>query len=462
MLLGSSPPSSPASGAGASAPASGPSITSCTCCAEVTISELAFTGNNVVENDTTGDFRSPEWQEGRAQSDQSPVSYARNRRISFSAKFRVTTAACLASESIAIRGRASFGSAALEWSGSFNLAPADTQATVSLTSDNSLVDEVGIFESTDISWEMNPCNMGWRSAGTTRNVVYVTLGDPSDSPNYWTLLDISCRAAAGTNDEESFVLASFAPFRSAIGDGNGLRRKRDDVELTYYKFAANTATSGVFSCSDLLSRADGTGRCGAWATFLVSMHQIHGITTSSGFAVFPISASGIIVKNCTFEGAGSKTPPFTHVGNIECIKTNGIPGQGKNNPQFLFDGHALVEYRNKIYDPSYGVGPISDLRTWESVGIEGTCMDDFQWIVFDGEDHIISEECSQGFIEYTAAAGDTLSSIATNFGTSAAALIDHRYNADFRRTHRMPYTISAGEKIIIPRDISNVAILERR
>jgi hypothetical protein len=460
-LTGCSSSSSPSSGSGANTPACDPNTQSCPCCSAVSIKELAFSGNNVVEKDTTGDFPSPEWVLGRPQADQAPVSYARNRNVSFTAKFAITTAACRAGETVEVKGNATFGAASLEWTGTLTVNPGDTEASTTLTSNNKLPNEIGIFESTDIHWQMNPCSAGWRPAGTTRNVVYVTLGDPSGSPNYWTLLDISCRAAAGKSNETDFVAASFAPYRSKIGNGNGFRRKRDGTELTYYKFGGGTPSVGVFACSDILSRADGTGRCGAWARFMVAMHNIHGITSSAVFGVVPVSAPVLLVKNLTFNGAGTLPVPFTYVGNTECVKNDGIFGQGKNNPQFLFGDHALVRHATGIYDPSYGVGPKPDLKTWEDGGIAGLGEAPYLNFTYDGDTQYMAAHCSPGFIVYTAVAGDTLASIAARFGiASAAALYNHAYNAAYRAGHTtLAAPIAAGDTIYIPRAISNVAIL---
>ena len=459
-LTGCASPPPPTAGAGANAPACNPLTQSCPCCAVLAIQELTFSGNNVVENDTTGNFPSPEWVNGRAQAAQSPVAYARNHRVAFSAKFRVTTPACRAGETIDVRGTATFGSASLEWTGSTTVNPGDPDATVSLTSNNPLPNQVGIFESSDITWQVNRCSGGWVAAGTTRNLIYVTLGDPSGSPSYWTLLDISCRAAAGRSNENDFVTASFVPYRSHIGNGNGFRRKRDGVELTYYKFGAGTSGSGVYACSDLLNRGDGTGRCGAWADFLVAMHQVHGVTSSAVFGVVPISARLLIVKNCTFSGAGTLAPPETHIGNSECLKITGIFGQGKNNPQFTFQDHALVQHATGIYDPSYGVGPTADLRTWETGGIAGIGDMPFVSFTFDGDPQFMPQPCSPGFIIYTAAVGDTVGSIAARFGVaSATALYTHRYNAAYRALRPPPHSIVAGDHIVIPRDISTTNIL---
>ena len=429
--------------------------------AVIAIQQLDFTGHNIVEKDTTGNFPAPEWIAGRVQADQCPVAYARNTKVRFTARFRVVTPPCR-TENVAVKGTATFGAAVLQWSSSVSVAPGAATVSVALTSDQPLANEIGIFESNDISWEMNPATRGWASAGTSRNVLYVTLGNPSGSPNFWTLLDISCRAAAGKSNENDFVTASFVPYRASIGNGNGFRRKRDGTELTYYKNGAGTSSSGVFTCSAILGRADGTGRCGGWADFLVAMHRVHGVTSSSVFGVQPISTDMLIVKNCTFSGAGTRPEPFTHRGETECVKNNGIPGQGKNNPQFTFGDHALVKHATGIYDPSYGVGPKPDLKTWEDGGIVGIGPMPYASFTFDGDTHIIPRTCSPGFIRYVLIPGETLSDVATKFGAaSAGAIYGHRYNAALRGLRASAGAVTSGDAVVIPREIaSKLAIMK--
>ena len=459
-LTGCSSPAPPTAGPAPSAPACNPAIQSCPCCAVLSIHALTFGGHTAVERDTMGYFPTPEWMSGRPE--QSPVGYPRNTRIQVAATFRITTAACLASEAVEIRGRAVFGGTLLEWTGSTSVRPGDTEVTISMTSHQPLPNEVGLFESTDISWQANRCNNGWTPAGTSRNIVYVTLGPlAAGAINHWTLLDISCRAAAGAQNEADLVSRSFDAFRGKVGDGNGFRRKRDGVELTYYKNGAGTPSSGVFSCADLLSRGDGTGRCGAWARFLVAMHQVHGITSSAVFGVVPRSAPLLIVKNCTFS-SNSLPVPFPFAGRTQCVKIDGIFGQGKNNPQCTFGDHALVRYGTRIYDPSYGVGPVADLHAWETGGIAGIGQMPPVSFMFAGDPHFLPGSCSPGFIEYTAGAGDTLASIATAFGIpSRAVLYGHGYNAAYRASHPPPGEISPGDRIRIPRDVATTLTILR-
>jgi hypothetical protein len=430
---------------------------------KLSLKELTFKGNNPVDNDTLGNFPAPEWKSGRAQTDQAPIAYCRNKKITMEGKFAVDVQPSVA-EPVEISAKAKFGSASLEWIGTVNVNPGDTQVTLALVSNYPLPNEIGRFETSDITWHMKPKGQASASAGSSRNPLYVTLGDPSGTPNYWTLLDISCNGAAGAKDEDSFVKESFKPFTHTLGDGKGFRRKRDGLELTYYKLGGGTPSSGVFACSDLLSRGDGTGRCGAWARFQVAMHQVHGVTSSAVFGVVPVSAKLFIVKNCSFAAPGSLSAPFTHIGQTECVKHEGIPGQGKDNPQFTFGDHALVKHATGIYDPSYGVGPKSNLKVWEDGGVGGigAMPPGLVSFSFRGDTHFLPGACSPGFILYTAQPGETLAAIALKFGiASVSTLYNHPYNANYRFLRPSPAPIQAGDQVLIPKAIANkVSILK--
>jgi hypothetical protein len=152
-------------------------------------------------------------------------------------------------------------------------------------------------------------------------VVYVTLGAPAGGvTNYWTLLDVSCRAAAGKTSENDLVRDSYPPFVSAVGDGKGIKRKRDNQELRYWFFGRNTPQ--VFDTAALLSNTDGTGRCGSWARFLIDMHKVHGITSSAVIKVVPTASvlaaepgCEFMIQNGSFIENGTKSAPFHACGS---------------------------------------------------------------------------------------------------------------------------------------------------
>jgi hypothetical protein len=304
--------------------------------------------------------------DGRA--DQSPVSYARNKKVTFTAKFKVTTAPCR-TESVDIKGTATFGSASLQWTGSVSVNPGDTAASVALASDSPLENKVGLFESTDIAWQMKPPNQGFSAAGTTRNVLYVTLDNPSGTKNFWTLLDVSCRAAAGETTESGVIAKSFTPLA-----GRAISRKRDGHDLTYW----NPDTTTCTNTSLLLAAADGSGQCGSWAEFLIDMYRVHGITSAHKImivrtkAALASSTEGLLVKHWTFDHPPpSAASAYTHWVPSQSRPAVHLPGQHNPSPPPAFFNHFIVLADGRLWDPSYGAGPVADQKAWENGAVDG-------------------------------------------------------------------------------------------
>jgi len=334
--------------------------------AALLLESVTFGGNHVVEQDTLGNFAPPEWLRGRSK--QWPVCYTRAKPVKVTAKFTVVIHPT-AAEDVRIKARLALGSSALEWNGSVHCGPSDHEVvTAELTSTGPLPNEVGCFDAAEVEFSAAPPGDSFSSAGASRNVLYVTLGDPSGTPAYWTLLDISCRAAAGSTTAEGVVGKSFVPFTSRT-----LTRKRDGVGLTYWNPDTTTATN----TQQLLSSSDGSGQCGSWSEFLIDMYKVHGITSSDKVLIVRTvpdwlgSVAGFLVKNWEFSGSGSHAPPFTHKMWTECIKKPGIPGQRNPDPPPAFFNHFIVRSFGKFYDPSYGAGPIADQTSWEVGAIDG-------------------------------------------------------------------------------------------
>lgn len=335
--------------------------------AVLTVKELAFSGHNAVENDTMGVFKPAEWAAGRKQDDQAPVAYARNKKVSFNVKFSVVI--CRA-EDVEVRGSATFGAAALKWSGSVHVAAGATEASIDLTSDNPLPNEVGIFESTDITWEMNPSKLGWSAAGTTRNTVYVTLGDPQGTPSFWTLLDISCRAAAGQTTETDVITKCFAAFT-----GRNLSRKRDGKMLRYwftpFKDCTAASTAQMLRAS-VGPDGIGAGQCGAWASFMIDMFKAHGIVSADKILIDLNPAEGFLVKAWIFDHPpASAAAAYTHFRPSQARPGARVAAQNSTDSPEHFMNHFIVLVLGKFWDPSYGNGPFADQKAWENASIDG-------------------------------------------------------------------------------------------
>jgi hypothetical protein len=307
--------------------------------------------------------------EGRAQDDQAPVCYTRNRVVGLSATFRVVSPPG-ATETVAIRGRATFGGTPLEWSGTVSVSPGDAVVTLPLTdSDAPLPDRVDCFDSDPICWEMNPAGQGWAPAGDTLNVLYVTLADPSGTPAYWTLLDVSCRAARGDTAESALVPHAFVPFI-----GLSLNRKRDGHRLTYW----DPPTTQAYLTCEMLAASDGGGECGAWASFFIDMLRCHGVTDARFILVVRDQSTSLrfLVKDwCFHHPPPSNASALTHKLDEQCVNLPGIPGQNNPEPPPAFHTHYIVRQGGRFYDPSYGAGPFPDPLAWEAAAIDGLCDD---------------------------------------------------------------------------------------
>jgi hypothetical protein len=322
-----------------------------------------------------------------------------------------------------------------------------------------------------IAWSMIQSDGAtWSAIGKTQQTLYVTLKAPAGVKAYWTLLDLSCRAAAGKTTENDFVPAAFSPFRATVGDGKGIQRKGDGVRLSYYIAGWDTsAAQSVYSARGILSRPDGTGRCGGWADLLIHLFRIHGITSAKQLwlvrddAEHSDMSKRFLVKNCDFVGAGTSRdePGYPYKGNVECVKREGLPGQGKTNPQFDFGDHVVVEHGGKIYDPSYGSGPTAGLRSYEDAAIAGVGeMKDGILFNQGGTPQAISEICGKGFIRHVLASGESLATVAASYGvTSVDALFGHAYNKTLKFIRVTPTNVVAGDTVLIPRGMTAKPIL---
>jgi hypothetical protein len=340
--------------------------------AQIQILEITFSGNHPVEKDTLGNFPAPEWRAGVAASANSPVCYTRNTRVQLTTKFRVTQQPS-ASESVEVKGNATFGAATLEWLGTVTVAPSDTEVTTpALTSNVSLPNEVECYDPASITWQANAAGTGWNAAGSSSHLLYVVLGNPSGTPAYWTLLDISCRAAPGETTEAGLVSKAYDPFK-----GRSLTRKRDGQGLTYWNPTSTICTNTRL----LLASSDGSGQCGSWSEFLIDIYKCHGVTSADKILVVRTRAAhtsateGFLVKNWRFNNPGSRPPPWTHVMGTECVNLPGIPGQRNPDPPPAFFNHFIVKYGAEFFDPSYGGGPVASQTTWETGAIEGLFND---------------------------------------------------------------------------------------
>lgn len=344
--------------------------------ASLDLKQVAFSGDHVIDQDTEGPFDPPHWASGHPT--QWPVCYTRGKNVKLKATF-VVIAPPEATETVKIKGVAKLGAATLEWTADLSVSPGDKGkelVTGELTSSAPLPNEVACYDPATIEWEGTPPGAGPFSVGASANVMYVTLGDPKGKA-YWTLLDISCRAAHGATSAATLIPQAYAPFRS-----RNLKRLRDGKELKYWI----PRTTNITDTVGLLSADHAGGQCGSWAHFLIDMYGVHGenarfvtVTVYPGDLDLFYSpniadkarARGFLVKDWIFIGNGSLPAPFTHKMTVDCISFP-IAGQGPNpSPPPAFYCHYIVQALGVFYDPSYGSPPFLTEMEWENASIDG-------------------------------------------------------------------------------------------
>ncbi len=336
--------------------------------ASLLLKSVTFSSNHPVERDTLGNFAPPEWLKSRSR--QWPVCYTRHATVKLKARFLVTISPT-ATETVKVKGTAEIeGGGTLEWTGDVSVSSGAKEVTTEvLSSNNPLPNAVARLERFTIQWEAQSPEEEWEYAGESRNVVYLTLKDPTGTPAYWTLLDVSCRGAPGATSESVLVRNAFFPLTTRT-----IRRRRDSQPLTYW----NPTTTTAWNTQRLLAAPDGSGQCGSWAEFLIDAYKVHGVTSAVKVIVvrtittdFTSSRVGFLVKNWRFIGSGSRSAPWTHILHTECVKQPGIPGQTNPNPPPAFYNHFIVSCFGNFYDPSYGAGPVSNQPSWENGAIDG-------------------------------------------------------------------------------------------
>jgi hypothetical protein len=332
--------------------------------AVLSLKEVTFSGNHEIDKDTRGTFDPPEWVSGRVK--QWPVCYTRAKNVKLKAKFEVM-APPTSTETVRVKGVAQLGTATLEWTDSVSVSPSATEvSTGELTSSAPLPNDVACYAPATIQWEAEPPGEPAFLAGASENVLYVTLGDPSGTPAYWTLLDISCRAAHGATNAALLVHQAYAPFTSRT-----LTRVRDGQGLAYWVPDDTNATCTY----DLLSRDDGGGQCGSWAEFLIDMYKCHGVQTKKieiviNYALHRARRAGFLVREWLFIGNGSRPAPWAHLMYTECVPFP-VPGQRNPSPPPAFSNHFIVKALGLYFDPSYGSPAVFTQLEWENASIDG-------------------------------------------------------------------------------------------
>ncbi len=370
---------------------------------------------------------------------QSPACFVRGQPVRITEARLEVTEAPTETETVRVQANLNLPGVAARLEGTVTVNPGDAAVVLgAAVATQPLPDEVLCVDGWSVQWQaIDSDDSTWRDAGQSSQPLYALLGAPTQRL-YYTLLDISCRAAHGSSTENAFVDASFQPFVAARGTGNGFARKGDGVQMSYYNQGTATSTGDEVQTTDgMLGSAEATGRCGGWATLLMHMWAMHGVAASQRWFIRSHAVDlhnpdlRFLVKNCTFAPAGTlAVPPYTHHGDPlsgEVTKQPGLPGHGQDTPQFDFGDHVVVRHGGILYDPSYGVYGFTTDDAYLVAALDG--LGRWPQIDFDigGIPQHIPTECvrySEGFAEYAIVAHPIVR-LAQEYGVDVASLWPH-------------------------------------
>jgi hypothetical protein len=236
-----------------------------------------------------------------------------------------------------------------------------------------------------LTWQFSVDNGAtWEASGETNNRLYVMHKAPLIDTLFETVVHVSTVAAAGAadNTDVSVADAIFDAFETrSISRFDGRKAFDGSGAMTYWGFAATDAThcapipvvQTIPDIATLLHYTD--GRCGNWAAFLVGTFRTQGISGGAQKAVVSaVPNERLIVKNATFGeqqdfSALVEGPYYWKAGVNFAIGTS-VLGQGGIPREMTFSDHALVQFGNRLYDPSYGI-VWNDLEDFAANGLAG-------------------------------------------------------------------------------------------
>jgi hypothetical protein len=329
----------------------------------INLKEVSFSGagyNVITKDDGSKDYGPPHWQDNSSPLDgdasdeediRYPVSFTRNTTMKVALKF-VLDSMIEFDDIVKIRGH-----------GPNNLYFPETKATfdgndliiADVECSNPFPDEVRFFDPLEIVWEVSPDGgTTWFHAGTSKNQVYVTLSDPLITM-YHTLVHIGCTNASQKTRADQVVTKIWSEF-------SDLDVKRiDGTQLTYWgeTVRGDHENPDFLKTTTLLQRGD--AKCAAWANFFNDCLLVQGIDGGTVKRIVPKpqpgrTVVGLAINNWDLNANPPKDLP-------------GIPGQNNPNPPSTFLDHAVVQYQDKLYDPSYGGTPYNNIVSWEDTSL---------------------------------------------------------------------------------------------
>jgi len=349
----------------------------------IKLKEVSFDGAKyhvIRKDDSSMDYTAPHWQDNSEPLDgdaddendrKYPICFTRNTKMKVTIKALYKPKDVFKDIQVKIKGD---GPGDLDFPERVAKIDNDKLIVFNTVCKNPFANEVDIFDPLEIRWEAlyrdREINIG-----ITQNQCYITLGDPLTTV-FHTLVHLGCKNADGETDKSTIVDKIYEEFK----DRKVLRIETKKA-MTYWSNINPAPEPFCWSTSGLLKYGD--GRCGAWADFFKDMIKVQGIFNINKVYVEPPMISNIQqlrldIKNYLGEGKYEVVPIFyvknwdlSSLNPFNPIDKSGIPGQGNNDPKSDFTNHAIVEFNNKYYDPSYGSGPFDSRIDWEDSSIEG-------------------------------------------------------------------------------------------
>lgn len=342
-----------------------------------TFQELNFNNSIQIYDDDGTSFPNPHIKKGRKID--SPICYVRKSRPKVSIKF--TYKDPLDKEKVFLKANTNHG--ILVPSTKANVNEETNEITLSeVQFDTDLLDKVDYVEKFEMAWQISvDGGITWEEVIKTENRLYVVMAVPLKlTLLFETLLFIGCKYAQGKNNEDEVFNGIWQHFETRnVKDKKG-------KELAYYGDPLTVVTE----TKDLLDKR--VGQCGSFAHLFLDVLYAQGIDSKIGvgnYVFFEIKDHsgdekyGFLVKNWALGASKSSSDveypyqniPFaakTTTGAIESFIRNpdksynwlgtpevtdqqGVAGQNNLNPASDFNNHQIIKWKDKFYDPSYGM-----------------------------------------------------------------------------------------------------------
>lgn len=231
----------------------------------------------------------------------------------------------------------------------------------------------------ELKWQVQvtagSTTLNYRSMSTSKNTVYVTLGNPATAARQETVFEFGCRNADGATAASGASDKIWAAFKGGV-------LRVDGVQMRYW----NPKVGAYDAMEGMLADPIGDGTCTAWADFFKAVLEAQGVSGATrvyvtskyrcdaGYTVDGLTErGGMLIKYWTFSYTGlapERCRPFTHRLS-DVTDKNGAPGQGNEDPPGIFTNHYIILYNSKYYDPSYGNGPFTSQAEWENFSVAG-------------------------------------------------------------------------------------------